>query len=335
MKIEEREECRRKLEKVVRAVGETILSYKGSVHDVDDSTEHGHETSTLDEVAREAMVKCLAGEFPDRDLTLQFELHPWEVKSKTPSGKPKLHFVIDEIDGTTNAKRWAASARGYRPQSAVCIAGCTGLSLESLEVAAIFTLDEGELYSGVKIAKDFGRFAAYRNGEPLVIPPLKQGDKSNRLLVVGYTSTVRGRKARIEEALCSQDDCIVYDGCRSSTMDLISIIRNQYDAYLDPRAVFGPDTQTRLETYDVAGVLPTVYACNVEVSDLYGHPLTEYDWEDPLPLLVARPEIYDRILGALEEIIGQGGVIPTYDDWRAMLDAERIGRQKKQPRVVA
>jgi len=171
MKIEEREDCRGRLEKVVKTVGETILSYKGSVRDIGDEMEHGHETSTLDESARRTMVQALEGEFPDRDLTLQFELHPYEVRTKAPSGKPALHFVIDEIDGTTNAKRWAASYRGYKPHSAVCIAGCTGTSLDSLEVGAIFALDEGELYSGIRLGVGFGRFAGYRNGDPLVIPP--------------------------------------------------------------------------------------------------------------------------------------------------------------------
>jgi len=335
MTIDEREHCRLKLEKAVKAVGDTILSYEGSVRDVGDVMEHGHETSSLDEAARETMVKVLAGEFPDRDLTLLFELHPWEVKAMKPSGKGKLHFVIDEIDGTTNAKRWAAATvKEYRPHSAVCIAGCTSTGLDSLEVGAVFTIDQGELFSGLRIGRDFGRFSAYRNGDPLVIPPRKRGDSKNRILVVGYTSSVRVRKAQIEEEICSREDFVVYDGCRSSTMDLISIIRNQYDAYLDPRAVFGKDTETRLETYDVAGILPAMYACNLEISDIYGEPLTDYNWEDPLPLLVARPEISGELLETVRKIVTRRNIIPSHSAWRTMLQAERAGRKKQRPKII-
>jgi len=117
-------------------------------------------------------------------------------------------------------------------------------------------------------------------------------------------------------------------------MDLVSIIRNQYDAYIDPRAVFGKSTETRLETYDVAGILPTMYACNLEVSDIYGDSLTEYDWEDPLPLLVGKPEIYDGLIDVFSKLVQEGDILPTRDEWRAMLDTERDQRQKKAPTVI-
>lgn len=340
MDIHEREDCRKRLEKVVKIVGERIISYKEDVRDIGDIMEHGHETSTIDESARKNMITALEGEFPDRDLTLQFELFPFEIKSKCPR-KPPLHFVIDEIDGTTNLKRWAASSRTYYPHSAICIAACSGITLESLEVGAVFTLDCNEIYSGIRLGAEFGRFCAYRNGEPLVIPPIKQGDKTNRVLVVGYTSKVRNRKAKIEEAICNlmvgepgkeRRDCCVYDGCRSSTIDIINIIRNQYDAYIDPRAVFGKESETRLETYDVAAILPTAYACNLQISDIYGKSLTEYNWEDPLPLLVARPEVYDRILTAIEELVRQGDIIPSQEEWRHMLQEDRTERKKKSNR---
>ncbi len=326
MDISEREDCRRRLEQVVRVVGQEILLFKGSVEDIGDPMGRGHETSSVDESARKTMMSVLESEFSDRPITLQFEHNPREVRGRTTTSKPAIHFVIDEIDGTTNLKRWAASSREYQPHSAICVAACSSTGLDSLEVGAVFSLDEKETYSGIKLDSTFGRFSAYRNGIPLVIHPVKRGDTKNRLLVIGYTSKVRGPKAKIEESLYLMKDSCVYDGCRSSTMDLINIVRNQYDAYVDPRAVFGKKSETRLETYDVAAILPTMYACNLEVSDIYGRPLTEYEWKDPLPLLVARPEVYRGILARLNDSVKQR-VIPTHEQWRVML---RTRRQKAE-----
>lgn len=336
MDIDEREDCRSRLEKVVKVVGEQLLSYTGDVEDMGDIMDHGHDISTVDEEARNTMACALEAEFPDRDLTLQFELHPYKIKSQMHPKEP-LHFVIDEIDGTTNFKRWAASSRTYRPHAAVCIAAFSSMSLESLQVGVIFTLDEQEVHSGIRLTSEFGRFRAYRNGTPLVIPSSKQGDKTNRVLVIGYSSKVRIRKAEIEKAICSltseagkeKRNYRVYEGCRSSTMDIVSIIRNQYDAYIDSRAVFGDETETRLETYDVAAVLPTAYGCNLLISDIYGRPLTEYNWDDPLPLLVARPEVYNQLCDTIVELSEKGGIIPDYKEWRHILEKDRKERQKK------
>ena len=52
MDITERDDCRQRLERVVKIVGEEILSYQGEVQDVNGPLEHGHHTSTIDEFAR-------------------------------------------------------------------------------------------------------------------------------------------------------------------------------------------------------------------------------------------------------------------------------------------
>ena len=197
----------------------------------------------------------------------------------------------------------------------------------------MFALDEGVVYSAMRLSKrDPNKFVAYydHNRRPAAVDPIKRGDTKHRLLVIGYSNNARIQKAEIEKALFKLGDCVVYEGCRSSTMDIINIFRNQYDAYIDARAVFGKDTQACLWAYDVASILPTAYAHSFSISDIYGRGLEDYDWEDPLPLVVARPGVYDRIMSALENLSKQNKGVPTCEEWWDTLEKNRSERKNKQ-----
>ena len=118
MDIYESEECRQKITKVVKIVGEELLSYEGEVRDLQDPLNRAHASSTVDKKARSIMMSALENEFPDVNITMQFELRPLKISYIWKSGEPKntIHFIIDEIDGTTNFKRWAKSKRNCRPR---------------------------------------------------------------------------------------------------------------------------------------------------------------------------------------------------------------------------
>lgn len=302
MEISKKRDLMRILGRVVKKTGEEILNCK-NFEIVDIRDYKGHEESSIDIVARQAMQDALDQEIPELEGTIRYEHLPYKKNLLEFQVSPK-HFytlIIDEIDGTTNTKRALSSNFEYFPQAAVCIGLSVSEKLSDFQIGVVYTLDTKEIFSAFKVEN--GVFLAFRN-DKLIYPEdvwKARGDTKFRVLVIGYSNKERIKKAEIEQALWDAG-FRVYEGCRASTMDIIGLIRNQNDAYVDPRALW-PESGAQLQTYDIAAVIPIALGSGLAVSDIHGRNWEDYKQEDIIPLMVARPEIHQKIIETLRPTI--------------------------------
>lgn len=294
------------LECVVREAGEQILVQRG-VRITDTQQYKGHESSTIDDYARERVQAALERYLPDFEGTVRFELRPFtktliETEKHTP-----LVLIIDEIEGTTNTKRCLASALEYRPLALVSIALSLSRSLKDLIIGVVYTLDQGEVFSALKVESDFLTFRnrTIINPEDVIHT---RGDSKKRVFVIGYSNSHRIKKGELEQALYDKG-FRVYEGCRASGMDAINLLRNAADAYIDLRSLWstkdenGEEKEAMLEVYDIAGVIPVVEGCDLKVTDAEGESWQKYELEDTIPLIISRPDIHQTILETIKPLV--------------------------------
>lgn len=227
---------------IVRAAGEEIMATSIVIRD--EGIRSNHEQSSVDTYARGVVDNLLNLKLPHIDGVRRFELDPYERRLLIGSeqGQVKGYYVIDEIDGTTNTKRALASSFEYRPQAAVSIAFSPTEQIGDIQTAALYLIHDKETFSALRMGD---RYVAFRE-EQLIRPEevkAKRGDDNFRVLVVGYSNTHRHEKAEVEDALVQQAGFRIYDGSRSSSVDIINVVRGQFDAYIDLRAVWGGDSR--------------------------------------------------------------------------------------------
>lgn len=289
---------------IVQAVGENLLLSTRIVEDTHDYK--GHESSSLDDVARQLMQEYLNKYLEDFEGTVRLELRPYAITLLEKTTHNPLTMIIDEIEGTTNTKRCMASNFDYRPQALISMALSFSDSLKDLAVGSVYTLDRGEVFSAFKVD---AHFLAFHNNQIIYEDEIvkTKGDSKKRVLVIGYSNSHRLQKGQLEQALYDSG-LKVYEGCRSSGMDVINIIRNSADAYIDLRSFWsakddeGHEKEAMLQTYDIAGVIPIAEGCGLKVSDAEGNPWRNYELEDQIPLVVSRPDIYDKIISVVKPL---------------------------------
>ena len=291
----------RRLAEVAEMAGFAVLESKVAIEDI--SSEKQHEGSSIDIVARTAVIQGLEKKLPKLQGNLRFEMLPYGKKlAEITNDSITANLIIDEIDGSTNTKRAMASKLSGVPKAAVCIALCSGETLEGLQIGVIFTLDTKEVFAGERI--EDGVFYTYKNKE-LIYPEdvcKMRGDSKYRVLVIKYSNSRRIEIAKVEEAFWQQG-FRPYEGCRSSSMDILGIARNQFDAYVDIRALFPAECGAQLQAYDIAAVIPVALGLGLKISDVFGKSWEDYGENEAIPLVVSRPEIYDNIMKSLEPIV--------------------------------
>jgi fructose-1,6-bisphosphatase/inositol monophosphatase family enzyme len=176
----------------------------------------------------------------------------------------------------------------------------------SIVVGAVYDMLNNVTFSGMRIEGHHLAFA-----DRMLLNPhdfaQKQGDSSTRIMVVGYSNKERAKKAEIEAAILAADrtgrDFRVYEGCRSSTIDVLNIARNQFDAYVDARALW-PQSGAMLYPYDIAGVIPVALGCGLVVTDAYGNPVNTYSAKNvPLSVIIARPKLHPQLVEAIRSAL--------------------------------
>ncbi len=295
------------LEKTVKDVGEEIMKQRG-MKIFDTADYKGHESSNIDVFARERMQAALDRHVPEVEGIVRFELRPFTKTFLEIEKHNHLVLIIDEIEGTTNTKRCLASSLYYRPPALISLGLSTSEKLKDLVLGTVYLLDSGEVFSSFCVADN--NFLAFKDQEiiqPNLVMPTK-GDSKNRILVIGYSNSHRLEKGQLEQALYNQK-LKVYDGCRASGVDIINLIRNSNDAYVDLRHYWstknakGHEKEAMLQIYDIAGVIPIAEGCGMKVTDAEGKSWREYSLEDTIPLVVARPEIHQLILNTIKPFV--------------------------------
>jgi len=302
------------LEEVAKDVGERIVGYTGDVHDIKHI--RGHEESSIDALAYEWMMGSLEKNLaclPERERfkgKYLFELRELEdIESEKEDEKDKRRVLrVDEIDGTTNTKRRIASKFDYNPAAAVSIALCGDESMGSIIIGVVYDMQNSNTFSGMRINDDYMAYCDRTLLSPSDFEK-KQGDTSTRIMVVGYSNRERMKKGEIEQAILDADktrkDFRIYDGSRSTTIDIINILRNQYDAYIDPRALW-LGSGAMLYQYDIAGIIPVAFGCGLEISDIRGNQVEKYTGRnEPLTVIVARKGMKNKFVEILEPVLSE------------------------------
>lgn len=303
------------LENVVSEVGERMLELEiDTVEDVE--IRDGKEVSNVDEIAYnfavEAVYKHLP-EFRGRMLS-EYNNHTVERIGFGGEGGVRGLLVLDEIEGTTCYKRWLngrVELSNSKPDSAVSIGLCEGDSIGLITVGAVYDMRNGDVLSGILGEQEV--YQAYCNGEALKPADLGDSgcDSAYRIVVAGYSNKMQARigktRAAIWEFSAEPNGYRTYGGSRPTVIDIIDIVtKNKSNAYVDPRALWGPESGARLQPHDIAGVLPFVWGCGLETSDIYGNPIENLPvtGDRPLTLIVARNGLKDKIVEAIAPVIG-------------------------------
>ncbi len=294
-------------ERIVKESGEEILAQRGTkIFDTADYK--GHESSNIDTYARERVQAALDRHLPELEGIVRFELRPFSKTLIETDEHQPLVLIIDEIEGTTNTKRCLAAALEHLPLALVSLALSASESLKDLVLGAVYTFDQGEVFSALCVSDD--NFLTFRNGQVIQTSSVAstKGDSRKRILVVGYSNSHRVKKGGVEQALYNKK-MKVYDGCRASGMDIINLLRNGTDAYIDLRRYWstkdeqGEEKEAMLQVYDIAGAIPIAEGCGMKVTDAEGRSWREYNLGDTIPLVVARPDIHQLILDTIKPFV--------------------------------
>jgi transcriptional regulator with XRE-family HTH domain/fructose-1,6-bisphosphatase/inositol monophosphatase family enzyme len=321
--LEERRLYTECLERVVELVGKEVLNYTGPNAD-QFAGGHGHVSAAIDAYAHDQMMTAVSSIFESRlnnrqwiiNLVFEDAVATLSAFGFTPTDEQRQNApvaYIDEIDGTTNVKR-AVAARlgGERPKSAVCIALKNHENSAVIECGAIYAFDEGVTFSGFLAGGD--HYIALRNDGIIGVNECKDaaGDSKQRIIVANYSNgdhlSCAHLKVAIEEDVFA-GKCETYGGCRSSTMDVIDIIRNQYDAYVDCRQLWTRDLDHNsvLRVYDVAGVLPVAKGAGLKVvmPDGADFTLRGLRGDAPMSVIIGRPAVVEQVVSAIAPVLSQ------------------------------
>ncbi len=133
---------------------------------------------------------------------------------------------------------------------------------------------------------------------------LQRGDTQVYAIVPGYSHSNVEARAQTERALL-ETGIRTTGGSRSSAQDMIDIICNQAEAYVDLRALFSGSSDTRdavLHPWDVGGLLPVLDGLGFMITDAYGQSWQGCQFSDSLALVVTRPPLGERILNAISHL---------------------------------
>lgn len=302
------------LRKVVREAGQKIMAFAETVKDTESL--HGHASSTIDSYAQVIMT----GSFQEVYERTRVGLDKWFINLDYedaiasvgafgffPSETQKASCpvaIIDEIDGTTNVKRAVAAPwlSAKNPKSAVCVALKRNRASAAIECGAVYAIDEDCVFTGMAAE---GAYIAFRDRACIGVNEAVDvlGDSKWRVIVPCYSNEHRTTRAQLEEAIegkVNKGQCESYGGCRSSTIDVIDIIRNQYDAYVDCRALWTKDLDKNavLRVYDVAAVMPIARGAGLSVVTPTGEDfsLANVEGRDPLSVIIGRPSVVQQIV---------------------------------------
>jgi fructose-1,6-bisphosphatase/inositol monophosphatase family enzyme len=268
-----------------------------------------HQFSTLDAEAGNffrAVIAKEIGPFPGTII----EESEVSVSSASPQ-PPCLRLIVDVIEGSTNAKRGLSAAYRCRPILAGTLANLIeGEQLFSIAASAFYDFDSKKVFSSVRTER--GSFIGFIDSQ--LINPLSlaetRGDSNIYAVVPGYSHENVKDRAAVEEKLIAAGIRIT-GGSRSSAQDLLDILCNQSDAYVDLRALFSGSTDSRdevLHTWDVGGLLPILHSVGFCITNAQGENWQNFSIWDPLAIIVARTKIHQKILKAIADLAFVGGM---------------------------
>ncbi len=290
------------LSKVVKETGEHVLNI--AREKIFDTVEVArHQFSTVDAEASSKLRAIL-----ERDL----KTFPGSIVEESDIPRALLELkqlkypllLCDAVEGSTNAKRGLAT-RIRRPIQA----GTLAMIVESEELcmiaaSAFYDFASKQVFSSVRT--ESGCFLSFIDGQ--IISPIwaleTQGDSHSYAIVPGYSHANVEARALVEGVLMSVG-IESAGGSRSSAQDLINLLTNQADAYVDLRSLFPGSTESRdetLHTWDVGGLLPILDSVGFRITDVLGQSWQRLRIWDRLAIVAARPALQPVIINALRSL---------------------------------
>lgn len=306
LSFEEKRSYYRALMNITKEVGDSIKKYRGPLQDL--FMRKGHEFSILDEYAANQLSASIDKYLPEFEGTIRREMNIREIRVKKSGDRKPYVIIADELDGTTNTKRHLASIQPDGPIcSAISIALASNETLDTIEIGIVYSLIDWSIFSAISIERTIDQFVYHSFLNNKLLDPIdflkRRGDQAKRILIIGYSNKERVKKGEIEQKFVDEG-FRVYDGCRSTSNDIINIIGfNQFDAYIDPRALWN-DKGAVLEAYDFAGMLPVALGCGFVATDVWGDKLSKYKMDDEVPLVISRSLLHAEIIGILNKCDG-------------------------------
>lgn len=298
---DERTRLMMSLSQVVRRTGESVLTLKPeNIHDTVEVDRH--QFSTVDANAGIILRKAIEDIMGPVSGTV---LEESEISRRTLDVE-KVAFpllIFDAVEGSTNTKRGLA-AHLRRP----ILGGTSAMVLENPELSSVaasafFDFSSRQVFATVRTEP--GSFLSFVNDRILPWDMARgRGDSQVYAAVPGYSHGNVEERARVERVLLSAG-IRTTGGSRSSAQDLVDMLGNQIDAYVDLRALFSGSTESRdevLHSWDVGGLLPVLDGLGFMITDVRGRCWQKSRFDEHLALIVARPELGGKILDAVRQL---------------------------------
>lgn len=307
----ERTQYMLQLSTAVRETGEHVLSMdREKIFDTVEVARH--QFSTVDAEANSKLRIVLEREFQTFPGTVLEESDVPRARLEPRQLKYPI-LLCDAVEGSTNAKRGLA-AYLRRP----ILAGTLAMIVESEELcmiaaSAFYDFVSQKVFSSVRA--EMGCFLAFVDNQIIAQAHVVEtkGDSHMYAIVPGYSHANVGARTEIEQKLLSAN-IESAGGSRSSAQDLVNLLCNQADAYVDLRTLFPGSTESRdevLHTWDVGGLLPILDSVGFRITDITGQSWQRLHIWDRLAIVVARPTLQTRILDALSALTFVTSLFPS------------------------
>lgn len=298
----ERVQIMKALGSIVQKTGEYVLSTKPEMI-IDTVEARGHQFSTIDAQAGTFLHSLADSLLKQFSCTFLEESQAQRSIDQTNISYPVL--IFDAIEGSTNAKRGLTGLNG-RP----ILAGTSAMFLESEALASIagsafYDYASRTVYTSVRTGT--GEFMAFIGDCQLLTQEevlQMRGDSQYYAVVPRYSHDNIQQHAQLEEAL-NRAGIRTTGGTRSSAQDLLDLLHNEADAYVDLRSLFAGNTNSRdenLHPWDVGGLLPLMDAVGFHVTDAHGQDWQKIPFHQSLALVVTRPILFPKIMEAISSL---------------------------------
>lgn len=327
MTFARRKQLMLELSEVVRGTGQDVMQLREeSIRDTVAAS--GHQYSTVDDEAGNRLRWHI-----ERIMRVFREHEHGEVleESKIPHGRLSPEdvrypvLVCDAVEGSTNAKRGLAAVI-RRP----ILAGTSGVILESpvlssAVASAFYDFASQKVFASVRVER--GAFISFADGQVIADECVLEvrGDSQVYAVVPGYSNEDISARAEVEKALRSAGFWTT-GGSRSSAQDLVGLLCNDVDAYVDLRALFRcrEHRDEVLHFWDVGALLPVLEGLGFTITDARGKGWMQCQFGEPLALIVTRPSLELRIRRVVSELSFLTSVPAEYESASVKLPPARI-----------
>jgi len=285
---------------VVKRTGSYVLGMPASTI-IDTEEVGGHQFSTVDTRAGSALLECISAVMSGFVGDIVEEAEALRAASRG------LNFPIlvgDAVEGSTNTKRGLTAAISRPILGGTSVMVLENRELSSIVACAVYDFASRQVYSAVRAEP--GSFLPFLDGKLIPQQEVREtrGDSQKYVVVPGYSHGNIKARCQVEEAI-QAIGAWPTGGCRSSLQDLLNMLCNQIDGYVDLRALFPGGTHGRdevLHPWDVGGILPVLDGLGFTITDENGVGWQKHCFGDPLTLIAARPSLAQRVLEAVREL---------------------------------